>query len=106
MTTAAEYRRYARECLHAMPLSTSLEIKLVLATMAERWNKLADNAERNAAPAARPAGQLQQVSLGGRGVVDSFNANLAQPHGIALALECRADNPPGDHFHEGIVADA
>jgi hypothetical protein len=48
MTTAAEYRQYARECLQAMPLSTSMEVRLVLVTMAERWNNLADNAERNA----------------------------------------------------------
>ena len=53
MTTSGEYRRYARECVQAMPLSTSMEIRLVLATMAERWNELADRADRNAHLRAR-----------------------------------------------------
>ena len=48
MTTAAEYRQYALECLQAASTTTSPEVKGGLVAMAERWNALADNAERNA----------------------------------------------------------
>ena len=48
MTTAAEYREYARECLRAVSLSTSQEVKTVLLDMAARWNDLAQRADRHA----------------------------------------------------------
>jgi hypothetical protein len=56
MTTAAEYRQYAAECLQALNLATSPEVRAALALMAERWNKLADYVERAASvnPGMRP----------------------------------------------------
>jgi hypothetical protein len=46
MTTAGEYRQYAAECLQALRLTTSPEVKAALLLMAERWEKLAAYAER------------------------------------------------------------
>ena len=48
MTTAAEYREYAEECLQALRFATSPEVRAALLLMAERWGKLADFAERTA----------------------------------------------------------
>ena len=48
MTTAAEYRQYAAECLESLKLTTSPEIKTALLLMAERWEKLAEYVERAA----------------------------------------------------------
>jgi hypothetical protein len=48
MTTAAEYREYAEECLAALKFTTSPEVRAALLLMAERWGKLADFAERAA----------------------------------------------------------
>jgi hypothetical protein len=46
MTTAAEYRQYAAECLEALKFTTSAEVKAALLLMAERWDKLAEYVER------------------------------------------------------------
>jgi hypothetical protein len=46
MTSAGEYRQYAAECLQALKMTTSPEVKAALLLMAERWEKLADYAER------------------------------------------------------------
>jgi len=46
MTTAAEYRTYAAECLQTLKFTTSPEVKAALLLMAERWEKLAEYVER------------------------------------------------------------
>ena len=46
MTSSGEYRQYAAECLQALKFTTSAEVKAALLLMAERWEKLADYAER------------------------------------------------------------
>ena len=48
MTTAAEYRAYAAECLEDLKFATSPEVKAALLLMAERWDKLAEYVERTA----------------------------------------------------------
>jgi len=48
MTTPAEYRQYAGECLQAAKFTMSPEVRAMLISMAQRWNDLADRAERNA----------------------------------------------------------
>ncbi len=48
MTSAAEYRQYAAEWLQAARTATSPEVKATLLAMAQRYNDLAENAERNA----------------------------------------------------------
>jgi hypothetical protein len=48
MTSAAEYRQYAAECLQAARATTSADVRTTLLAMAERWNDLAAKAERNA----------------------------------------------------------
>jgi hypothetical protein len=47
MTTSAEYRQYAEECLQAMRGASLPEVRPVLLAMVKRWNELADHAERN-----------------------------------------------------------
>jgi hypothetical protein len=47
MTTPAEYRQYAEECLQAMRGASLPEVRPVPLAMAKRWNELADQAERN-----------------------------------------------------------
>ena len=47
MTTPAEYRQYAAECLQALKFATNQEVRTALVTMAQRWNELADRTERN-----------------------------------------------------------
>jgi hypothetical protein len=49
MTTPAEYRRDAEDCLHAMRGAVLPEVRAVLFNMAKRWAELAERAERNAA---------------------------------------------------------
>jgi hypothetical protein len=54
MTTAAEYRQFAQECLAAMRAAVIPEVRAALFTAAERWNALADRlAEGDGLPAAR-----------------------------------------------------
>jgi hypothetical protein len=55
MTTAAEYRQYAAECLETLKFTTSPEVKTALLLMAERWGKLAEYVER--AATIRPGSQ-------------------------------------------------
>ena len=55
MTTAAEYRQYAEECLQAMRAALIPEVRAALFTAAQRWTVLADRMEgaedlRGAAP--------------------------------------------------------
>jgi hypothetical protein len=45
MTTAAEYRQYAEECLVAMRAAMIPEVRVALSTAAQRWNALADQVE-------------------------------------------------------------
>jgi hypothetical protein len=52
MTTAAEYRQYAAECLQAAKFTTSSEVRATLLSMAQRWNEAAARWERNAAQLA------------------------------------------------------
>ena len=56
MPTAAEYKEYADECLQAARLTVSPEVRATLMAMAEKWNKLAANEERNAHLRAKPRG--------------------------------------------------
>jgi hypothetical protein len=46
MTTAADYRQYAEECLTAMRASVIPEVREALLTSARRWADLADRTER------------------------------------------------------------
>jgi hypothetical protein len=48
MSTPAEYRQYAAECLQAIRMAILPEVRGVLLLMAQRWNELADRAERHA----------------------------------------------------------
>jgi hypothetical protein len=48
MSTPAEYREWAAECLQAMQLATVAEVKTALLEMAQRWTELAERFERNA----------------------------------------------------------
>jgi hypothetical protein len=52
MTTAAEYRQYAADCLQAAKFATSSEVRATLLSMARRWNAAAARWERNAAQLA------------------------------------------------------
>jgi len=42
MTTPADYRQYAKECLVAMRVATMTDVKASLLMMAQRWAELAD----------------------------------------------------------------
>ena len=48
MTTAKDYRQYAGECVEAARLASRDDVRANLLAMAERFNKLAESAERNA----------------------------------------------------------
>lgn len=48
MTTPAEYRQWAEECMQAMRTAMLPEVKAVLRTMAERWYEQARRAEQHA----------------------------------------------------------
>jgi hypothetical protein len=45
MSTPAEYRQYAEECLLAMRVAVIPEVRAALAVMAQRWTELADRTE-------------------------------------------------------------
>lgn len=45
MTTAAEYRQYAEECLAAMRAALIPEVRAALSTAARRWTALAEQTE-------------------------------------------------------------
>ena len=66
MTTPAEYRRYAEECLQAMRAALVPEVRAVLLAMAQRWSAAAERAEHQAP--LRPAGtdptMTEKVSRG------------------------------------------
>jgi hypothetical protein len=47
MTTPAEYRQFAAECLQAANTTMSAEVRALLIAMAERYNALGDRAQRN-----------------------------------------------------------
>ena len=46
MTTPAEYREIAEECLEAMRGTTSPEVRAELLRLALRWDEIADETER------------------------------------------------------------
>jgi hypothetical protein len=46
MTTPAEYRELAEECMEAMRGTTSPEIRAELLRLALRWNEIAEELER------------------------------------------------------------
>ena len=46
MTTPAEYREIAEECLQAMRGTTSPEVRAELLRLALRWDEIADELER------------------------------------------------------------
>jgi len=46
MTTPAEYREIAEECLQAMRGTTSPEVRAELLRLALRWDEIADEIER------------------------------------------------------------
>ena len=50
MTTTAEYRQYAEECLTAMRAAVIPEVRRALFTAAQRWNALADRLEEEERP--------------------------------------------------------
>jgi len=45
MTTAAQYRQYAEECLEAMRAAMIPEVRTALFNAAQRWTALADQLE-------------------------------------------------------------
>jgi hypothetical protein len=47
MTTAAEYRQYAEECLEAMRAAVIPEVRAALFVAAQRWTALADQTEQD-----------------------------------------------------------
>lgn len=47
MTTAAEYRQYAEECLEAMRAAVIPEVRAALFVAAQRWIALADQTEQD-----------------------------------------------------------
>jgi hypothetical protein len=47
MTSAAEYREYAEECLAAMRAAVIPEVRAALFVAAERWTALADQTEED-----------------------------------------------------------
>jgi hypothetical protein len=47
MTTAAEYREYAEECLTAMRAAVIPEVRAALIVAAQRWSALADETEQD-----------------------------------------------------------
>lgn len=47
MTTAAQYRQYAEECLTAMRAALIPEVRAALSTAAQRWIEEADRAQRS-----------------------------------------------------------
>ena len=52
MTTAAEYRQFAAECLAAMRAAVIPEVRAALFIAAQRWNALADEREEEALPSS------------------------------------------------------
>ena len=47
MTTAAEYRQFAEECLEAMRAALIPEVRAALFVAAQRWTALADRSEED-----------------------------------------------------------
>jgi hypothetical protein len=47
MTTAAEYRQFAEECLEAMRAALIPEVRTTLFVAAQRWTALADQSEED-----------------------------------------------------------
>jgi hypothetical protein len=52
MSTPAEYRQYAEECLQAMRVAVIPDVRAALAVMAQRWAELADRIEHGSQAAA------------------------------------------------------
>ena len=52
MTTPAEFRRYADECLKAIWIARVPEVRALLLSMAKRWTDLAERAEEQTTPSA------------------------------------------------------
>ena len=67
MTSAAEYRQYAEECLAAMRAALIPEVRAALATAARRWIELADRTERAEVEEARSAKALRNRASGDAG---------------------------------------
>jgi len=63
MTTPAEYRQWAEECLQAMRAAMVPEVQATLRTMAERWFAQAEKAERSGSESIIPAGQAEKRPL-------------------------------------------
>jgi hypothetical protein len=65
MTTAAEYRQFAEECLTAMRAAVIPEVRSALETAARRWNALATEREEETLPSsARGLRDLRSGSAG------------------------------------------
>jgi hypothetical protein len=67
MTSAAEYRQYAEECLAAMRAALIPEVRAALFTAAQRWTELADRTERAEVEEARPARLVRERAPGDAG---------------------------------------
>jgi hypothetical protein len=52
MTSAAEYRQYAEECLEAMRAAVIPEVRAALVVAAQRWTTLADRSGQEDDPPA------------------------------------------------------
>ena len=64
MTTAAEYRQYAKECLTAMRASVIPEVRSALFAAARRWTKLADRTARSEENKPSPATVTRRSAAG------------------------------------------
>jgi hypothetical protein len=62
MTTSAEYRQYADECLKAIWIARSPEVRTLLLSMAKCWTELAERAEHHerSQPPAEAGPQLRR----------------------------------------------
>jgi hypothetical protein len=66
VSTRAEYRRYAEECLQAMRVAVIPEVRAALAAMAQRWSELADRIEHGSQGPA--VGQTEARPSPGRSI--------------------------------------
>jgi hypothetical protein len=65
MTTAAQYRQYAEECLAARRAAMIPEVRAALFTAAQRWIGLAEQLEEEEAlPASAPDRRVQSDAAG------------------------------------------
>jgi hypothetical protein len=63
VNTPTEYRDCAAECLRAMQLAMSPEVKAMLLQMAQRWTELADRLEASMSRGPLDAGDVRESAV-------------------------------------------